>query len=190
LETGYTLQGKFVIERLLGKGGMGSVYLAHQASLGQKRVAIKQMEVTARDPNERARVVEQFQREARLLASLEHPSLVTVHDYFEEGDNHFLVMTYVEGQTLEEVYVEQMGELDIEVVLSWIDQVCDVLLYLHERQPPVIYRDLKPSNIMVDKKGRVWLLDFGIAKVAEPDSKTSTLIKGAGTLGYAPVEQF
>lgn len=190
LQIGSTLMERFVIERVLGHGGMGVVYLARQSALADKRVAIKELLFTAPDPNARAQAARQFQREAHLLASLSHPNLVDVTDYFETGDNFYLVMNYVEGGTLEDAIERAPAFLELGQVLAWLDEVCDVLQYLHDHDPPVIYRDLKPSNIMIDTRGHVKLLDFGIARSGDDRTQTCTFIKGAGTPGYAPVEQF
>ena len=190
LQIGTSLQGRFVIDKVLGHGGMGVVYLARQSALADKRVAIKELLFSVPDPEIRARASRQFEREAHLLASLDHPNLVDVTDFFACGDNCYLVMNYVEGRTLQATIEDASSFLPIEQILTWLDEICDVLQYLHECKPPVFYRDLKPSNIMIDTRGHVKLLDFGIAKSGDDRTETCTFIKGAGTPGYAPVEQF
>jgi serine/threonine protein kinase len=165
---------------------MGKVYLAHRDG---EPVAIKHLSVSLKPAEERGPLIAQFEKEARLLATLDHPALVHVYDFFGEGDDYYLVMTYVEGRTLDAIYKSD-GMVEVETVLRWGDAICDVLSYLHEHEPTIIYRDLKPSNVMIDPQDRVWVLDFGIAKIVEGDNKTATLLKGAGTIGYAPLEQY
>jgi serine/threonine-protein kinase len=189
LQPGDELKRGYHIERILGQGGMGAVYLARHASLG-RRVAIKETVIAVDDPSDREAVMASFRREAEILASLEHPNLVDVKDYFEEGGSHFLVMSYIDGATLEEIASQAPQPLAVRQVLEWADPICDVLAYLHEHAPPILIRDLKPSNVMVDVKGRVKLIDFGIARIQEAGQQTVTFLKGAGTVGFAPVEQF
>lgn len=190
LEPGTTLQRGYIIERVLGTGGMGCVYLARQIALGGRRVAIKEMVAHLATEEERARAAEQFHREAEMLAAIEHPGLVDVKDCFEENGSHYLVMQFIDGQTLDAMSRSASGFLQVGQVLEWMDAVCDVLACLHGNRPPIIVRDLKPGNLMLDSTGRVRLIDFGIARIFEPDTATSTFIKGAGTAGFAPVEQY
>jgi serine/threonine-protein kinase len=191
LSAGEVLQRGYVIDKVLGQGGMGAVYLARQNTLGGRRVAIKETTIRLDDAAVQAMVVEQFRKEAEILASIDHPNLVDVKDYFEENGSQYLVMAFIDGETLEEVLNRSPQGIPVEQVLAWMDQLCDVLMVLHEHQPPVIVRDLKPSNVMVDHSDRVRLIDFGIARVDDASgAKTSTFLKGAGTVGFAPVEQF
>ncbi|HEY4003412.1 MAG TPA: serine/threonine-protein kinase, partial [Candidatus Xenobia bacterium] len=188
LEPGETLQGRYTVDQILGQGGRGIVYLARQDLLGGRRVAIKETHFEFVMPEEQTEAVAQFQREARLLASLEHKNLVDVKDFFEENGNLYLVMDFVEGETLEEILERNNGSpANLDEVFLWADQICDVLDCLHRHKPPIIFRDLKPGNIMLDKNGNVRLIDFGIARVLEPDSRDLT--ERAGTVGYAPYEQ-
>ncbi|MHB2020786.1 MAG: protein kinase domain-containing protein [Candidatus Xenobia bacterium] len=188
LQKDVVLQGRYVIEESLGRGGMGTVYLARDLTLGGKKVAIKQMVVSIPDPDERERAAQQFEREARLLASLDHPGLVDVTHYFEEGGNHYLVMAYIQGQTLKEYLASLPGLPSVQHVVEWADFLCDVLEYLHSQTPAVLFRDLKPANVMRDHRGHLHLIDFGIAR--ELKDVTSTFIRGTGTPGYCPVEQY
>ncbi|HEY4003434.1 MAG TPA: protein kinase [Candidatus Xenobia bacterium] len=190
LVTGSVLQARYRIERVLGHGGMGAVYLATEEHLGGKRVAIKEMSVQIDDPTERASATQQFEREARILATLDHPGLVDVSHYFEENGKQYLVMAFVDGKTLEQVLNEAKTFLAESQVVEWLDQVCDVLEYLHGQDPPIIFRDMKPSNVMLDARGRCRLIDFGIARSFDSTTKTATFIKGAGTAGFAPMEQY
>ncbi len=179
-----------MIRQSLGAGGFGAVYRAEHTGLGGKAVAVKQMTVAIADPGERDAAVRQFQHEARLLASLKHPHLVAVNDFFEENGDQFLVMEYINGATLEDVLKASGQPLPVRRVLAWALQLCDVLEYLHGRNPPVLFRDLKPNNIMVDAADHVYLIDFGISRVLEPDKSTTTFIKGAGTAAFSPPEQY
>ncbi|HIQ04232.1 MAG TPA: serine/threonine protein kinase, partial [Anaerolineae bacterium] len=149
LTPGSVLQSRYRIVKTLGVGGMGAVYLALDKRLADREVAVKEM---IPDPNaslaEQTQAQQQFQREASLLASLDHPNLPKVYDYFSEGGKHYLVMDYVDGETLEDILKRTPGYLPESQVLDWAAQLCDVLTYLHTRQPPVIFRDLKPGNIM------------------------------------------
>ena len=183
------LQSRYRIIRTLGVGGMGAVYLAQDTRLASRQVAVKEM---VPDPTasaaERMQAQQLFQQEASILASLDHPNLPRVYDYFSESGNHYLVMDYIDGETLEEILNGTPGFLPEGQVLDWAKQLADVLTYLHSRQPPVIFRDLKPGNIMVDRSGEVKLIDFGIARFFKPGKPTDTL--KMGTTGYAPPEQY
>ena len=179
LETGSILNDRYRIEGQLGKGGMGTVYLAYDQTLDIK-VALK--ENLNPDPDSEA----QFRREAKLLASLRHPNLPRVTDHFILDEIQYLVMDYIEGEDLQTVLTRQQP--DIAEVLSWSDEVCEALTFLHTRQPPVVHRDLKPGNLKLQPDGRVILVDFGIAK-ADTDKQTATGARGM-TPGFSPPEQF
>ena len=183
------LQGRYTILKTLGRGGMGAVYLAQDIRLANRPVAVKEMiPDPSASPAEQAQAQQQFQWEASTLASLNHPNLPRVSDNFTQGGKHYLVMDYVDGETLEAVLNRTPGFFLESQVLNWATQLCDVLTYLHSRQPPVIFRDLKPGNIMVDRSGTVKLIDFGIARLFDPRKQTDTL--RMGTMGYAPPEQY
>lgn len=189
LATGVILAKRYSIESVLGRGGMGAVYLARMEALGGKRVAIKEMTLSVPD-GMKDKALAQFQTEARLLANLDHPNLVQVTDFFEEGGHHYLVMAYVDGETLSDRLKQSEGPLRVPEVLEWARQLCSVLDYLHNQNPPIIFRDLKPSNIMLDAGNRIKLIDFGIARSFNPESVTCTFIQGMGTQGYSPLEQY
>jgi len=185
------LQGRYQILGILGMGGMSSVYKARDLRFPEveKLCAIKEMINLAPDPQIRATMIRNFEREANILATLNHPAVPKVYDYFTEGDRSYLVLEFIEGQDLEEVLSEvPEGEfLPEKQVLEWAIQLCDVLIYLHSHKPrPIVFRDLKPSNIMLDSHGRIRLIDFGIAKVFQSGQK-GTMI---GTEGYSPPEQY
>ena len=189
-ESGQTLAGRYRIESVLGQGGMGAVYLASMEALGGKKVAIKEMELRGFNQRELEAAVKQFQSEARFLANLDHPNLVQVTDFFVEGDKHYLVMAYVAGQTLQQKLRTRGRPFPWGQVQEWTRPLCAVLTYLHSQNPPILFRDLKPSNIMVEDSGRLRLIDFGIARTGQEGERTSTFLQGTGTSGFSPLEQY
>jgi serine/threonine protein kinase len=199
------IQNRYRIIRLLGSGGFGAVYLAEDLRLG-RTVAIKEIDVARLGPDERAAAEQLFEHEARMLASLDHPGLTRIWDFFQQDRRAFLVMEYVPGCTLRETLHQRGGPLDEPFVLECALQLCAVLSYLHARRPQVIFRDLKPANVMVlpgdggtasasqllsptpdPRSPQIRLIDFGIARFFKPDQTNDTLI--IGTPGYAPPEQ-
>lgn len=179
LETGSILSDRYRIEGQLGKGGMGTVYLAYDQTLDIK-VALKE------NLNPNPESAAQFKREAKLLASLRHPNLPRVTDHFILDEIQYLVMDYIEGEDLQTLLTRK--QTSVAEVLRWSDEVCDALTFLHTRQPPVVHRDLKPGNLKLQPDGRVILVDFGIAK-ADTDKQTATGARGM-TPGFSPPEQF
>jgi len=186
LEPGTVLQGRYAIERLLGGGGMGMVYLARDQRLANRPCAIKEMVDHFIDQAQRIEANEYFAREADTLAQLKHQAIPAITDRFELANRHYLVMEYVEGRNLEEELAARGGPLPEGLVIDIARQLCDVLAYLHGLVPPIIYRDMKPSNVMLNSNGRVVLVDFGIARLFKAARK-GTMI---GTLGFAPPEQY
>jgi outer membrane protein assembly factor BamB/tRNA A-37 threonylcarbamoyl transferase component Bud32 len=189
LVDGALLQNRYRVLGVLGAGGMSTVYKAQDLRFPKvlRVCAIKEMINAAPDPQMRAIVVQNFEREASILATLSHPAVPQVYDYFSEGDHAYLVMEFVEGKDLETLLGETEGFMPEAQVVNWAIQICDVMTYLHSHKPkPIIFRDLKPSNIMVDDQGRIRLVDFGIAKVFQSGEK-GTMI---GTEGYSPPEQY
>ncbi|HKP88087.1 MAG TPA: protein kinase [Blastocatellia bacterium] len=188
LEPGTLLLDRYSIVNRVGGGGMGSVYQARDKRLADRLCAVKEMIEMFADQAQRAKAVEDFKREAEVLAQLDHPSIPTVFDYFIEGGRYYLVMRYIGGGDLAEQMRLRNGIVDELVATKWAIQICDVLHYIHSQKPPIIYRDLKPANLMLDdKNGRVMLVDFGIARIVRPTEKGVTAI---GTMGYAPPELF
>ncbi|HLH75549.1 MAG TPA: serine/threonine-protein kinase [Candidatus Binataceae bacterium] len=186
LATGTLLQNRYLIERLIGGGGMGVVYLAHDQRLANRPCALKEMVDHFIDPQQRREASEYFAREADTLAQLRHPAIPAITDRFDHANRHYLVMEYVEGRNLEEELAVAGRPLAESLVVDIARQLCEVLAYLHGFVPPIVYRDMKPSNVMLTPKGRVMLIDFGIARLFKPASK-GTMI---GTLGFAPPEQY
>ncbi len=184
----HCLKGRYVVERKLAQGGQSAVYLAMDMQQGYGKRAIKEMSQAHLLPHERERAIAHFQREAQMLRQLDHPMLAKVYDYFIDGDKHYLAMEYVPGKTLEDEMMELGRPLEWEPVIGWGAQLCDVLGYLHAQVPPIVYRDLKPANVMLTPTGRLKLIDFGIARELSPLRLHDTA--QLGTDGYAPLEQY
>jgi serine/threonine protein kinase len=184
LAPGTILHNRYQIVRRIGRGGMGAVYEALDERLGT-RVAVKETLFDETD----ARLRQAFEAEARLLAGLHHPALPTVQDHVFEGDGQFLVMRFVDGDDLQTRLDEREGQpFAVAEVAAWADQLLDALEYLHEQQPPVIHRDIKPRNLKVTSEGKLFLVDFGLAK-SVPAGQTTTGLAGYATRHYAPLEQ-
>ncbi|HLH78059.1 MAG TPA: protein kinase [Candidatus Binataceae bacterium] len=177
---------RYRVIRELGGGGMKVVYLAEDLRLAARPCALAEMIDTLPNPEAQRQAEAAFAREADMLAELKHEHIPTVFDRFSEQNRHYLVMEYVEGETLEQRLKRTGGKLAPEEMVPVALQILDTLEYLHSRNPPVIYRDLKPSNIMITPGGMVKLIDFGIARHFQPQS-SATMI---GTQGYAPPEQY
>jgi eukaryotic-like serine/threonine-protein kinase len=190
LAVGTLLADRYRIVRRVGGGGMGSVYEAVDANLAGRRVAVKEMIEMFADESARAKAIEDFKRESELLARLEHPSIPTIYDYFfdQSRGRYYLVMKFIDGGDLAAFQHARGGRVDELTVTQWAIQACDVLDYIHSQNPPLIYRDLKPANLMLDgRTSRLMLVDFGIARFVAPSQKGVTAV---GTMGYAPPELF
>lgn len=169
---------------------MGNVYLASHVRL-RRYVALKELLRITETLAKQQQFEQQFETEAQILAGLDHPNLASVTDYFVERGNHYLVMEYIEGRTLTQIVELAPKNISERRVLSWASELCDVLTYCHGRTPPVIVRDLKPDNIMLNQADRkLRLIDFGIAKQAYQGQGTVPIVKGVGTPEYAPLEQY
>lgn len=189
LQPGDTMQDRYRIVGTLGAGGFSSVYQARDMRFPNvtKLCAIKEMLISTPDPKMRELTIKSFEREASMLATLDHAAIPKVTDYFTEGDRSYLVLDLIRGKDLEHWLEEHKELLDQATALDWAIQLCDALAYLHEQKPqPIVFRDVKPSNIMLDQHNRIRLIDFGIAKVFETGDK-GTMI---GTEGYSPPEQY
>lgn len=181
LEIGNLLYGRYRIESVLGRGGMGSVFQALDENLGIQ-VAVKENFFT----NEES--VRQFRREATILASLHHPNLPRVTDHFTiAGQGQYLVMDFIEGEDLQSK-IDKGSPSDERSVVEWAHQICDALQFLHNKQPPILHRDVKPGNIRLTPDGRAVLVDFGLVRVME--GKATTTGAKATTAGYSPPEQY
>ncbi len=147
------------------------------------------MSQSSLNPQEIAEAAENFKREAHILAALKHPNLPSIYEQFSETGRWYLIMDFIEGETLEEhLMKKQEGHLSVEETLQIGLQLCTVLAYLHSRQPPIIFRDLKPSNIMLTPEGNLYLIDFGIARHFKPGQNRDTI--ALGSPGYAAPEQY
>jgi serine/threonine protein kinase len=177
------LQDRYRIVRRLGKGGMGAVYEAVDQRLG---ITVALKETLSVDANVR----KQFEQEARLLASLQHPALPRVTDHFTEGDRAFLVMQFIAGVDLARIIYQQPGPFPRDQVVAWADQLLDALIYLHSQDRQVIHRDIKPHNLKLTATGQIALLDFGLAKAQPEESSTTSSSSFFGyTRQYSPLEQ-
>ncbi len=197
LTTDQVLQGNYRIIGSLGHGGMGAVYLAEHTRLSGRRFAIKEnIPESNADPQTLAELRNQFYVEAKTLAALDHPNLPKVSDFFTQGNNEYLVMDFVEGETLQQVFDRHIQQfrapLPEQSVLDWADQVLDALTYLHGQRPsPIVHRDIKPSNIILTPTGVVKLVDFGLVKlVGQGSQDTAFALRGLGTPAYTALEQY
>jgi len=181
LERGFLLYNRYRIEELIAAGGMGAIYRATDEILGVQ-VAIKENFFTTSESSR------QFRREATILAALKHANLPRVTDHFvisEQGQ--YLAMDFIEGEDVKKI-IENHGALPVEEVVRIASHICDALDYLHSRVPPVVHRDIKPGNIKITSNGQVFLVDFGLAKLAQGEA-TTTGAQGY-TPGFAPPEQY
>jgi serine/threonine protein kinase len=199
LPVGTPLQGgRYQIIGQLGVGGMGAVYLAKDIELFGRLCVVKQMRPFFATQSERRKAEEDFKREAEVLARLNqpgHPRIPEVYGYFVEGVDQFLVMKYIEGESLERRLERLKRPLSETELIRCAQEAANALVYLHSRRPqPVIHRDIKPANIIIDPEDRVWLVDFGLARAAVSSGARVMVAGGktvaAGTPGYTPLEQW
>lgn len=195
LKPGDILRNRYEILDIIGQGGMGCVYKAADQRLDGRLTAIKEIQPAPHSlPEHREQDRRQFQREASILARLDHPNLPKVSDYFSDHEQDFLIMDFVPGYDLSQL-IEQAarrGEFIPESqVLDWARQLIDTLRYLHTQDPPVLHRDIKPANIKLTPDGLIKLVDFGLVKLLSSDeNRTITVIQGRGTALYTPLEQY
>ncbi len=189
LPKGTVLAKRYQITQVVGLGGMSTVYAARDMRFANtfKPCAVKEMSDTSQGKADRAQLLQTFEREANLLAGLSHPAIPKVYDYFTQGDQVYLVLEFIKGNDLETVLNANEDLIPQETVLEYALQIVDVLAYLHNHKPlPIVFRDLKPSNVMLTDDNRIVLIDFGIAKAFQARTK-GTMI---GTEGYCPPEQY
>lgn len=194
LPSGHLLHRRYRVREVIGRGGMGSIYLAEDIRLRGRQCALKEV-VQDMDlpPEVRRQGRAQFYREASVLARLDQPNLPKVSDYFTADDRDFLVMDFVPGEDLKSLMDQARREgrfLPLGQVLDWGAQLAQALEYLHGQDPPVIHRDIKPSNVKLTPSGLVKLVDFGLVKQTAPDEMTVTVVQGRGTALYTPLEQY
>jgi len=194
LKTGEVLRSRYKIRRIIGHGGMGSIYLADDLRLEGRQCALKEVEHDRTLPQEVvSQARDQFLREATVLALLDHPNLPKVSDFFSIGPRDYLVMDFVPGNDLRTLMMQarQRGTFLVEAeVLSWANQIAEALAYLHNQAPPILHRDIKPSNLKVTPSGLIKLVDFGLVKILASEELTITILQGRGTALYTPLEQY
>lgn len=178
LSKGYILDKKYEVIRVLGMGGMGTVYLCKNNRL-ETLWAIKE---TKKDTNLNI----DNTNEPNILKRLNHPGIPKIIDIFYENTNFYMVEEYIEGQTLKE-YIKETGCIDVSKICHIVLSICDIIKYLHSFDPPIIYRDAKPANIMITPSGKVVLIDFGISKIYKFNNDSDTV--NLGSIGYAAPEQ-
>src|SRR5579884_448343 len=186
---GSLLAGRYRILEKIGEGGFGVVYKARDEQMWGKLVAVKQINMAALSTQEKIEATDSFNREITLLAGLQHRSLPHIYDHFTDPEHWYVVMNYIEGQTLEELLKTLPGgRLSLKHALKIGMQLCDVLGYLHNQEPAIIFRDVKPGNIMLTRRGQLYLIDFGIARrYREGQAKDTGPL---GSPGYAAPEQY
>lgn len=193
LKANTILMARYRILGVLGGGGMGTVYQARDLNFpdAKRLVAVKEMLQTSTSPQLREQSLKTFRREASILANLSHPAIPKVYDFFDQDDRAYLMMEFIHGSDLE-MLISKTKELPIDKIIDWAIDLCDVLAYLHSQQPEVIFRDMKPANIMIDSQGRVRLIDFGIAKAIQPVAPGGSKVIHTmiGTEGYSAPEQY
>ena len=194
LKSGEVLRSRYKILRVIGQGGMGSIYLADDLRLEGRQCALKEVEHDKSLPPEMLQEArDQFFREASILARLDHPNLPKVSDFFSAGGRDYLIMDYVPGKDLRTIMTEarQSGKfLSENDILSWANQLSDALTYLHSLKPPILHRDIKPSNLKLTPSGLLKLVDFGLVKILASEEMTITVLQGRGTAIYIPLEQY
>jgi len=188
VRTGEVLKGRYQIESILGEGGMGTVYLARDLLTDRLR-AIKELYPDPLADEARLRAARlQFRREAEALSKLRHSNIPRVSDYFDLDENDYLVMDFIEGESLADILSRKKRPTE-RLAYAWLEQILDALDYCHRHQ--VLHRDVKPANIILTPEGRVMLVDFGLIKVYDPHNpRTATIVRGLGTPEYTPLEQY
>ncbi len=192
--TGVLIHQRYQVLKTLGKGGFGAVYLAQDMKLGRLCV-VKQMLPKQKSPQKMERDRANFEREAKLLVQLNqpgHPNIPEIYDHFFEDKGNYVVMKYIEGRSLQQILQQSETPLPLEDVIRHTVDLCSALHYMHTYfDEPVMHRDIKPSNVLLGDDGRIWLVDFGLAKaVPVDDSDDMTVTQGGGSVGYTPLEQW
>lgn len=183
-EIGTVIDGKYEVLKKIGQGGMSVVYLAMDKRLN-KQWAVKEIRRTTSGRNDEV-VINSLLAEANLMKRLDHPSLPRIVDIIENSETIYVIMDYIEGESLDKI-LKEYGAQSQELVVEWGKQLCDALSYLHRQNPPIIYRDMKPGNVMLKPEGNLKVIDFGIAREYKEKNLADTTV--LGTKGYAPPEQ-
>lgn len=184
-EIGSVIDGKYEILTEIGHGGMSVVYLAMDTHLN-KQWAVKEIKKRGKAKTDEI-VVNSLLVEANLMKRLDHPALPRIVDIIDNGVTIYVVMDYIEGESLDKI-LSEFGAQPEELVIGWAKQLCDALSYLHSQKPPIIYRDMKPANVMLKPEGNIKIIDFGIAREYKEQNLSDTTV--LGTKGYAPPEQY
>ncbi|MFL7894358.1 MAG: serine/threonine protein kinase [Anaerolineales bacterium] len=194
IEPGVILRDRYKIQRIIGQGGMGSIYLAEDIRLEGRLCALKEVQhESSLSDDTLQQAQEQFLREAQILARLDHPNLPKVSDFFSEGNREYLVMDFVPGEDLRSLMLAARRKntfLPERDVLNWSNQLADALNYMHGQDPPILHRDIKPSNLKLTPSGIIKLVDFGLVKLLASEEMTITILQGRGTALYTPLEQY
>jgi serine/threonine protein kinase len=188
LTPGMVVNSRYKILRLLGTGSFGAVYLGMDLREKGSVWAIKEVLGGGPALTDKKELLDSFRNEAQILTTLSHTGIPRIVDFFVNGGRGYLVMERIEGLTLEEIAENNKKPLDEKEVITWALQVCNTLEYLHSQRPPIIFRDLKPSNVMLTIDERIVLIDFGIARFYDPGKLRDTI--PLGTPGYSPPEQY
>jgi len=184
-EVGTVIDGKYQILKEIGRGGMSVVYLAMDTHLN-KQWAVKEIRKKSSGKNDEI-VVNSLLAEANMMKRLDHPALPRIVDIIDNGITIYVVMDYIEGESLDKI-LNEFGAQPEERVIEWAMQIADALSYLHSQKPPIIYRDMKPANVMLKPEGNIKIIDFGIAREYKEQNLADTTV--LGTKGYAPPEQY
>ena len=184
-EVGTVIDGKYEILKEIGRGGMSIVYLAMDKRLN-KQWAVKEIRKKSSGKHDEI-VINSLLAEANMMKKLDHPSLPRIVDIIEDGSTIYVIMDYIEGESLDKI-LNEYGAQPEELVSGWAKQLCDALAYLHSQKPPIIYRDMKPANVMLKPEGNIKIIDFGIAREYKEQNLADTTV--LGTKGYAPPEQY
>lgn len=182
---GTVIEGKYEILKEIGRGGMSVVYLANDTHLN-RNWAVKEVRKRGNTKNDEI-VVNSLLAEANMVKRLDHPALPRIVDIIDKSDTIYIVMDFIEGESLDKV-LREYGAQPEEKVIEWAMQICDVFSYLHSQKPPIIYRDMKPANLMLKPNGNISIIDFGIAREYKEQNLADTTV--LGTKGYAPPEQY
>jgi len=189
LQQGTVLDKRYEIKKMLKAGGMGAVYKAADRRFSNSPCAVKEMLDKSSDEEKKKYYIKRFGEEAKILHRLRHPNLPVVKDYFIENGRYYLVMDYIEGRDLKSIIKDYKGSIPEKPVIKWSTDILEALEYLHSQEPPIIYRDIKPANIMLrDSDLRILLIDFGIARTFIPEDFSE--MTAVGTPNYAPEELF
>lgn len=184
-QIGTVIEGKYEILKEIGRGGMSVVYLANDTHLN-RNWAVKEVKKSGNGKNDEV-VVNSLLAEANMIKKLDHPALPRIVDIIDNGLTIYIVMDFIEGESIDKI-LNEFGAQSEDKVISWAMQICDVLSYLHSQKPPIIYRDMKPANLMLKPNGNISIIDFGIAREYKEQNLADTTV--LGTKGYAPPEQY